>query len=41
MPYLVAGALFVLAVTVLTFVRNSKEDEAGAADEEAREPLLA
>jgi MFS family permease len=40
LPYLVAGALFVLAVTVLTFVRNSKEDEVGA-DDEAREPLLA
>ena len=41
LPYLVTGALFVLAVTVLTFVRTSKADEVGTANEEAREPLLA
>ena len=41
LPYLVTGALFVLAVTVLMFVRTSKAHEVGTADEEAREPLLA
>lgn len=41
LPYLVAAALFVTAVAMLVFIRNTKEEDATAADEEAREPLLA
>lgn len=40
LPYLVAGALFVLATIIVASVRNPKEDDGAAADE-AREPLLA
>ncbi|KAF3044822.1 hypothetical protein E8E12_010935 [Didymella heteroderae] len=40
LPYLVAGALFVLATVMVVFVRNPKEDN-GAAVDEVREPLLA
>ncbi|KAJ8116282.1 hypothetical protein OPT61_g2259 [Boeremia exigua] len=41
LPYLVAGALFITAMVMLTFIHNTKELEPDVADEEAREPLLA
>ncbi|KAJ4987223.1 major facilitator superfamily transporter [Stagonosporopsis vannaccii] len=41
LPYLVAGALFVTAVAMLVFIRNTNEGETAEADEEVREPLLA
>ena len=40
LPYLVAGALFVLATGMVASVRNPKEDD-GAVVDGAREPLLA
>ncbi len=41
LPYLVAGALLVTAVAILTFIHNTKESQLDTADEEAQEPLLA
>jgi hypothetical protein len=40
LPYLVAGALFVLATFMVASVRNPKEDDGAAADGTC-EPLLA
>jgi len=41
LPFLVAGSLFVVAVAMLVLIRNTKEDDTAAGDEEIREPLLA
>lgn len=41
LPYLVSGSLFIVAATLLVFVRNSKEVEVDTADQADREPLLA
>jgi hypothetical protein len=40
LPYLIAGALFVLALSILVMVRDPEKNKL-AADDEAREPLLA
>jgi MFS family permease len=41
LPYLVAGALFIVALGMLMFIRDPEKDETSTTDDEAREPLLA
>lgn len=41
LPYMIAGLLFTLALSILMIVRDPKGDRTGAEEDEAREPLLA